>query len=315
MSLINEVLSQIDHRSSMPVKPLPLQALMVDKKKVNYIKIIFFIIIFMLVILISMQWYYQSSLIDLVFSSTDKENRRYDVYESDSSIVETNVKGKADIFETVEVSIKNENPIKVNEEISELIVKNTGKSNTLPLTIESPSLPIAETTKLSNEIVKINPVLIPGLKQYKLALKAYKKKKNTLALHWVDLAIEEDMSERYLLLKARIYIQKNDADGFYNFVLNNSDNHSLSWYQLIAPGLQMFSYHQLSNKYYEKLVKNQPRQVKWKLAMALNYSKLGAFDKRQAIYQSLLESSLLSSKQRQWLVSQVSSFSRKKERD
>jgi hypothetical protein len=33
MSLINEVLSQIDHRSSMPVKPLPLQALMVDKKK------------------------------------------------------------------------------------------------------------------------------------------------------------------------------------------------------------------------------------------------------------------------------------------
>jgi hypothetical protein len=86
--------------------------------------------------------------------------------------------------------------------------------------------------------------------------------------------------------------------------LQQADNHSLSWYQLVAPGLQIFSYHELSNTYYTQLIKQQPKQVKWQLAMALNFSKLKQFDKTTEVYQSLLQSSLLSNKQRQWLAIQ-----------
>jgi hypothetical protein len=53
------------------------------------------------------------------------------------------------------------------------------------------------------------------------------------------------------------------------------------------------------------LVKQQPNEVKWQLAMALNFSKLGLDKKTYAIYENLLKSSLLTYKQQRWIVTRL----------
>jgi tetratricopeptide (TPR) repeat protein len=304
MSLVNEVLRQLDNRSSLPVNSMPLQALMVsnDKKSVNYFKIIFFLLITILASIITVQLFFDVPLTNLLFHQQTTEK----------TVIKIAPQSEAIALPTIEIEAISVTPsvLAKNLESKSIETKSSEASHAVIATIvevvaeDTQSLD-SEATQLSDEIVQIQRIEVPGLKQYQLALKSYKKNESAMALHWVNLAIELEAIEKYQLLKARIYLQQKDGESFYNLVLQQANNHSLSWHRLVAPGLQIFSYHDLSNKYYTQLIKQQPQLVKWQLAMALNYSKLEEFDKTKALYQSLLQSSLLSTKQRQWLVSQA----------
>lgn len=115
----------------------------------------------------------------------------------------------------------------------------------------------------------------------------------------------ESSSEEYLSLQARIFLKKKDANSFYDLVKTHPENNSLAWYKLIAPGLQLFSYYHLSNQYYYALINIEPEQIRWQLAVALNHLRLGKEDKAIAIYRDLSQSSQVSSRQKQWLIRKI----------
>jgi len=113
------------------------------------------------------------------------------------------------------------------------------------------------------------------------------------------------IKEKYLELQARIYMKKGKSEDFYQFVKQHPENSSISWYKLIAPGLQLFSYYHLSNQYYDALIKIEPNQIRWQLAMALNYSRLGEANKAIIIYNNLVRSDYVSDRQKKWLVKKI----------
>jgi tetratricopeptide (TPR) repeat protein len=117
--------------------------------------------------------------------------------------------------------------------------------------------------------------------------------------------LNKNVKEKYLELQARIYIKKSDASSFYQLVKNHPENNGISWYKLIAPGLQLFSYYQLSNQYYDALIKIEPNQIRWQLAMALNYSRLGKSKKAVVIYSNLASSDYVSDRQKKWLLKKI----------
>ena len=121
--------------------------------------------------------------------------------------------------------------------------------------------------------------------QYQAALKQFIAGNVDKSERILKNILDGSVKEEYLELQARIYIKKGKSEDFYQFVKQHPENSSISWYKLIAPGLQLFSYYHLSNQYYDALIKIEPNQIRWQLAMALNYSRLGEANKAIIIYQ------------------------------
>jgi len=123
--------------------------------------------------------------------------------------------------------------------------------------------------------------------------------------HILKNLLNKSIEEPYLELQARIYIQRNEGNSFYQLVKKYPQNNSITWYKLIAPGLQLFSYYRLSNQYYDSLVKLEPNEIRWQLAIALNYSRLGDNEKSIAVYKNLASSDQVSDRQKQWLLKKI----------
>lgn len=323
MSLVNDVLRQLDNRQQTPEQLMPLQSLRLDNNAKNTISIqnILVCIGLLLIAILLLQLFYQQPLSKLIFSESIPEivpqilplglvvsaevgsvgsTSNFDVLDG---IVDKDVRVEDVLLEKVLVA-----ELQTEEALPASIVgiKSSENIGVMPTKVVRVNT-VANTTDqqpIESE-AKIRIVEVAGLKQYQLALKAYKKKQSAIAMTWINQAIEKNSDEKFLILKARIFMQQGDSNGLQGFVLNQSENGSLAWFQHVAPGLQMFGFYKLSNQYYSQLITRQPKQIKWRLAMALNYSRLGLESKSYAIYQALSGSSLLSRQQKQWIDSQL----------
>ena len=141
--------------------------------------------------------------------------------------------------------------------------------------------------------------------QYQAALKQFIAGDVDKSERILKNILDGSVKEEYLELQARIYMKKGKSEDFYQFVKQHPENSSISWYKLIAPGLQLFSYYHLSNQYYDALIKIEPNQIRWQLAMALNYSRLGEANKAIIIYNNLVRSDYVSDRQKKWLVKKI----------
>jgi hypothetical protein len=318
MSLVNDVLRQLDTSSSKPYQSMPLHSLMVDQPaKNNKIVGVFFILtVALLLVLLTMQFLYSQSLASIFFSE-DQKLLKSNTEIFASAALEEPLQLSKDI---VSVDILNvelaDATIKPNMDISdEIITVEEHIVDVVTVAVVASERPKIETVKDTpvketpivndSQIVNITAVENVGFKEYQLALRAYKRKQAATALSWIDLALAQEEKDEYLRLKVRILMQRDDGDALYRFVLEQGNRTSLAWFQLIAPSLQMYSYYDLSNKYYSELIKQQPHETKWQLAMALNYSKLGLNDKTYSIYKNLLSSSLITYKQQKWIASRL----------
>lgn len=321
MSLVNDVLRQLDQRQASTEQVMPLQALQVEA--VNNAKVsiqhILVLIALILVATLLVQLFYQQPISKLLFPPSAPVEKKTetqvlpaelkgiglamkeiesldDIRASDFSIVDKPVVDKVVKIQKAEVETIKAEVIEVKTAEVKVAAAKKTVLNTLPAPIEIQAPTVNQTN--------IKRIEIPGLKDYQLALRAYKNKQSAKAMNWVDQAIAEKNEEKYLILKARIFIQKKDGDGLQQFVLAQSLN-SLDWFRHVAPGLQMFGFYRLSNQYYSQLVEHQPQQAMWQLAMALNYSKLGLNNKSNTLYQSLSDSSILSKQQKKWVDYQI----------
>lgn len=313
MSLVNDVLRQLDRPVNQPEHGLPLQAILVNEndRKDQFLQKALLAFILLLSLILIVQLVYNKPLFD-IFSS----NKAFSTGQEDS----------LKVLELADVEIPVIDEFEVERQVIASAVMpsmNVAVEFTQPLELTPTPLEVISTDSKGinldvvevpseNTQARIRVVEIPGLKQYQLALKAYKKKQNLIAMNWIDSALIAQADEKYSILKARIYIQRNDGKGLHQFVLNQEGNNSLPWFQLVAPGLQIYGYHQLSNQFYEQLIKHQPKETKWQLAMALNYSKLGLDNKTSDIYQSLLKSSYLTKNQKRWIIAQLNKMENSK---
>jgi len=125
----------------------------------------------------------------------------------------------------------------------------------------------------------------------------------------IKRVLKSSITNEYLGLQARIYIKQEDASAFYELVKQHPDNNDIDWYKLVAPGLQLFSYYHLSNQYYYSLIKVEPEEIRWQLAIALNHIRLDKEDKALAIYNKLYQSKQTSNRQKQWLGNKIKRLS------
>jgi len=328
MSLVNDVLRELDDRSERPGHGLSFPGLIINKEAAirRPYQSLLVIIIFILVVILSIQLIYNKPLMQLLFSNLDtnevselighefdsvKPEERALVIKSSEHLDDRLELNKSIALKEVRVSEElkqppiyiEQNPSTSKELNSSLKLKASAKSKA-PSKYNAP-MPIEV---IEESIVAIEKVEVAGKYHYQRAIKEYKQLRYTSALISINSAIGESEDEKYQVLKARILLKQQDNLGFLQFIQQRSDNTSLHWFQLVAPGLQLLSYYELSNQYYLQLIKQQPESIKWPLAMALNYSKLNKIDKTLGIYQKILQSSLLSTKQKKWILSQIQSM-------
>lgn len=337
MSLVNDVLRQLETNNSQPYKGMPLQPLMATEtvERNKWIHFSFLALIVFLLIIISVQVFYKNSAL--------LEVSRYDVVtplqtkkiapELTKIVVPEITQTMAPVSKPS--SMKNElpetlpiiTPIVLPEqrvENTEILVsdflqhesakqeplkqESVNKESVNKEPVQHEALNQISTISVDNSLseeANITTVKNAGFKHYQLALRAYKQKYSEVALTWINLALSEEPKEKYLRLKVRILMQQGLGNEIYTLAIEQANNTNLSWFELIAPSLQMYSFYELSNKYYAELIKQQPNETKWQLAMALNYSKLGKKDRTIAMYQNLLTSTLLTYRQKKWITSRL----------
>lgn len=244
----------------------------------------------------------------------------------DSSVVDSSVVDSSSINDSHSVSGRND--LKKNQKPKASIINSkpnsNARNNTLDKTItlissqpldvkagESPAVADEIERENINSVTISSKSLASGEKEYQKALQLFIDDNLKLSDQYIKLAIKKNNLEKYHALQARIYIKQKDSDKFYSLVKDHPNN-SLDWFKLIAPGLQLFSYYQLSNKYYYSLAEVEPDQIRWKLAIALNYSRLGDDVKAISTYKELYESDQVSNQQRQWLIQKIERLSAEK---
>jgi len=339
MSLVNDVLRQLDSRTTAPDHrrilhpPLDVTEGASSVSAQGISKKIFLMVIIVLTVIIVSQRVYQKPLLNLFASSIDagiaEINNTMTGPVSEPSIKVASIRAVAvnefkpadntvklvdsAIFETKAIKSDRLTPTPLDSTYSESkpkLVKASNISSSIVKTLTSNTkhfnVTEAKVTEAkATDVAIIKAIEIPGLVEYEFALKSYQQKRFHRALEWINLAIIENKLEKFLILKARIFLQQKNADALYKFALLNSTITTQSWFELMAPSLQILSYHELSNQYYAQLIVQQPKMIKWQLAMALNYSKLGDNHKTFAIYKKVLNSPLASARQKQWLESQI----------
>ena len=304
MSLVNDVLRDLDSRREPLENAFSSAGLIIGKKTVPavpYQKILFLIIAFLILIL-SLQLASNKSIIQIL----SPDENEYVVRQPKVLIQEIMKPDLAiSITETVKDEVALLEPLVADKGI-DVIADNLPRN----IEITPPVIPVKDKNidipRKNNLAIK--KIVVAGNSEYQAAIMAYKQQRYRSALSSIDHAINESADERYQVFKARIILKQKDGIGFVNFIQQQAGNTSLNWFQLVAPGLQLLSYYELSNQYYLQLIKQQPKNIQWPLAMAINYSKLDQKNRTYAIYQSLLESTLLSVKQRVWINSQINSF-------
>lgn len=307
MSLVNDVLRELNSPEK-PNKALPLHPLVADEpvRKKQIVGMLFPIVIGFLLLVLLLQTFYKESIFDIFMTAKSPELQQEVIAASNAADkAELRTTDKAELRTTDQtVSKESKN---IEKESSE--VKNNEQAVAKPLVnkaVKQMQTEVQEPVKASEfQPVKIKTIENPGFKEYQLALRSYKNKQNKSALAWIDLAIIERKKSEYLRLKIRILSQLGNSEELRKFVLANKDHTDIEWFELVAPSLQMHGFYELSNNYYAELVMQQPNEVKWRLAMALNYSKLGLNKQTYSIYKNLLESNLLTNKQKQWIASRL----------
>ena len=155
-----------------------------------------------------------------------------------------------------------------------------------------------------NHQAKVIPTSV-GREEYQLAIKAYQAGQLRDALNWTEQAISHSQRDEYIVMKARILMDQKNRDGFLSWVNKNPNVKHENWTRLVAPGLQILGFYDESNRYYQRLIESAPDNIQWRLAAALNYSRMGDVEKTKAIYQSLINSPYSNPKQKAWLHGQV----------
>lgn len=337
MSLVNDVLRQLETNNSQPYKGMPLQPLMATEtvERNKWIHFSFLALIVFLLIIISVQVFYENSALlgvsgyDVVAPLQTKnitpELTRIVVPEITQTMAPVSKPSsmKNELPETLPIITPIVSP-EQRVENTEILVSDFlqhESANHKPLKqefvnkepvnkepVQHEALNQISTISVDNSLseeANITTVKNAGFKHYQLALRAYKQKYSEVALTWINLALSEEPKEKYLRLKVRILMQQGLGNEIYTLAIEQANNTNLSWFELIAPSLQMYAFYELSNKYYAELIKQQPNETKWQLAMALNYSKLGKKDRTIAMYQNLLTSTLLTYRQKKWITSRL----------
>lgn len=326
MSLVNDVLRQLDSDTSKPYPNMPLQSAGQSKTAINWSRFLFVVLVVALLVILSLQMIFKESIIEIFMDNKPAEaptlllppEIKQPLTEDKPLTEEKRLIAAAPQITEQKIAQKEiaQQKIAPKQPLPKVTRAKTQESGvakqeivTEPKLQPEPQSKTQSKTQSQPQPINIKVVENPGFKQYQLALQAYKKKQYSAAAAWIDAAIVADDKDEYLRLKARILIQQGKGEELRDFVVSQNNN-SLAWFQLVAPGLQMFAHYELSNQYYAELTQQQPNQVKWQLAMALNFAKLGYSDKTQSIYENLLNSSLPTSSQKQWIATRLQRMER-----
>lgn len=195
-----------------------------------------------------------------------------------------------------EAPVNQEAPVIPVEQLNPVTKAQSSKAK--PSKVQQP-----EKEKIDRQ-AKVIPSAI-GREEYQLAIKAYQKGRLTEALNWTEQALSHDVRDEYIVMKARLLMEQKDRAGFLRWVKMNRRIDHDNWMRLVAPGLQILGFYEESNRYYQRLIEDSPENIQWRLAAALNYSRMGDLEKTKAIYQSLINSPYSNTQQKAWLNSQV----------
>lgn len=301
MSLVNDVLRQIDQKSHSQERvkaalPLSLQHISNNRDKTQ-------LFILSLTALIVVVYLLQLSFTGFINKDEAQVNRLESLQIINNKEPSLEVTDSEIIEPVILASLVDTPKVKMIAAVEELPVE---KPQSEPIHISPmPVKKIAISTRKLKETIVFKKASNPEEVLYQEALGYFISGDIDKSERILKNTLDENTKGKYLELQARIHMERKDANSFYQLVKKYPENNSTSWYKLIAPGLQLFSYYHLSNQYYDALIKIEPNQIQWQLAVALNYTRLGENRKSVTIYERLASSDGVSDRQKKWLIKKI----------
>lgn len=294
MSLINDVLKQVDRKPSGRASLLTIRSLpnTVDDSNSKVPSVLFLAVLFLLSMAIIFQILSGKSIAFLFNSQADViENQEK------SMIVDVlnghNTEEVIDIHDDVVISTmpvargyeeSNENQTENKKEVK---VKLGFVENQ-----KDQSYPVESLVEVTQDEANY---------YYQKSLLSLNSGRVKNSENLINNAINLRADIKYLVLKARVLIELKKPKQFYDHIIKYSHLRNSEWLKIAAPGLQIFSFNQLSNTFYYFLIELEPRNIQWKLALALNFLRLNEPNKALAIYQALTKTEGVSQQQLVWL--------------
>ncbi len=322
MSLINDVLRQLDSKPNGNAEIFSIlpSALIEKDNEQDKIKVAITIVAAVILLIYFSQLILGQPLLSLLTNTVEQESTLQ------TSISQVDSVGEATNVELANTKPANTNSIyiepkkvsrvqlqtEVKEEEEKVLLISSKKIVEGAKEIEGKqpiAKPVPAAIAISDLVIINEKIKSWEENQYQAALRFFIDGNIIESNRIIKQVLESRVKDEYLGLQARIYIKQNDANSFYELVKQNPNSNSIDWYKLVAPGLQLFSYYQLSNQYYYSLANIEPQQISWQLAIALNYLRLDKEDKALTIYHNLYQSEQTSNRQKQWLKNKMKRLS------
>lgn len=132
---------------------------------------------------------------------------------------------------------------------------------------------------------------------YNKSLSYFKNKQYAQSIDSIRKAIKFQGREKYYLLLLRNYLKTQDKQRFLSEISIQKFS-SLAWLSSVASGLYMFSEYSSAEIYFSKVVSLSSKNMRWKIAQAINYESGKKLLEAKKIYQLILVDNTISLQQR-----------------
>lgn len=330
MSLINDVLRQVDNRSKAQGDGLSFgyvghegERVRSGNKKIHYwllaviVGVAAFLITNNLSLFISSKPEVSSFKTSMVNDGSSFEDNAF-VMDEDEEIDDFD---EALLLLDIEEGIEESNveyiePAKV--ETLNIFKKNEEKSIEPVKEIKSiasvdPKKAIKKVADEPRQQKTVKKTRNTGIDEYNKALAHFNRSEYSQAIHWSNQAILESKKEAYFQLLLRSYLASRNKPKFIS-VASDNDYASYSWLSIKASGMHLFDEHQEAIEAFKALIAKGNNTEKWKIALALSYESVGEIDNARTVYKNLLDIHLLSDGQKKQIKNKLTQLSAKEKR-
>lgn len=350
MSLINDVLRQVDNRSKAQGDGLSFgyvghegEQVVSNSKRIHY---------WLFAVIIGVSAYFITNHLSFFISSNNElsslgsesnNSKSFDKIENGQSqqeekflLVEDENGNEVDDFDEalllLDIEAEAENIEAENIEsrrIESLDISNQSKASEIDSL--SDIQPVTQPHVVSNEVIKskasqtkqvtrkpkqqktVKKTRKTGIDEYNKALAHYNRSEFSQAIHWANQAIAESKKEPYVQLLLRSHLANRNKSSFVS-TANGHDYTSYAWLSIKASGMHLFDEHHQAIEAFKALIGKGQNTEKWKIALALSYESVGEIHNAKSVYQNLLDKHLLSGGQKRQVKNKLSQLSDNKEK-
>ena len=316
MSLVHQVLRNIDDRGDQDIVIVPEALKLEEKSPLNW-TLISIAGVLVLIALIAV-WLWQSQA---RFNSSNEENLYSGAAaktENKTVIAEVQSELIEPVTPDIQSAVKTESVETL--ELSPADSMAFEESQVTPAAVKVVEEPVAESNVSESDQAKQiqRPAAEEGShllisqrdqqshQQYSYMLTLMRQKQWAQAGDIAEKLLQSDgldpsLKQKLLHNKLRILLEEKQFDQFLSFYNQHQGTDSIAWLSTAAPGLHMMAAYPQAAASYQRLIDKQPSVVNWPIALALVLEQQGQQQQAETLFNQILTGYSLQPGQRRWV--------------